>query len=223
MQEWQDEQPGQKDKSEDHEGQSPHLEQHRQHSQDGQTVKTGVQDVKEQRIIAYFSSLTQAQRAAQKISSRALYVHINEISVQRMHEKLNSEQEGISIAEIGVPAWLGLSFGLIAGAILGMLIYSNKLALPGTAHALSAGPVAVSFLWAGVLGSIGWLVGALVHLLRTSKRKTIPELRAVVPKDARSEIEKTLLDIGAWNVLAASGAEHAHSETGESALHKHES
>ena len=98
---------------------------------------------------------------------------------------------------------------MIAGAVLGLLIYSNRVAFPGSAPGLSAGPVAVSFLWAGVLGSIGWLIGALIQLLRTSTKKAVSELRAVISEDARSEVEKILFDVGALNVLVTGGLKHS--------------
>lgn len=55
----------------------------------------------------------------------------------------------------------------------------------------------------------GLLIGALIHLLRTSKNKAAPELRAVVSEDARPEVEKILFDVGALNVLITGGSKHS--------------
>lgn len=182
-----------------------HREQENQH---GKAVKTDTQSVQDQEIIAYFSSLKQAQRAANSISGQAQNVLVEEVPMDRLHEKLNSAQAGISVAKIGVPAWLGLALGLVAGIILGMFVYSNRITLPGITLALSAGPVAVSFLLAGVLGSIGWFAGTLVHLLRVLTRKTMHEVRAIVSDNARSEVERKLLSAGALDVLVAGSPEH---------------
>lgn len=187
------------------------MEQHEKEHHDNQAVETNTQNAQDREIIAYFSSLNQAHRAAERIRIQVQSVHVVEISEQRLHETLNSAQAGISVADIGIPAWFGVGFGLIAGAILGLLVYSNRIALPGIAPALSAGPVAVSFLLAGTLGSIGWLTGALVHLLRIFARKTMPEVRAIVSDDIRPEVEKMLLNAGALDVLVTSGVEHTQS------------
>lgn len=184
------------------------MEHHGQQSH-GQAAKTDTQNAQHREIIAYFSNVNQAQQAANSISSHVRSVHVDEVPAERLREGLHSAKEGISVVEIGIPAWLGLALGLMAGAILGTLVYSNEIALPGIASALSAGHVAVSFLLAGVLGSIGWLIGALVSLLRISTKKTVPEVRTVISENNRPEVEKMLLSAGALDVLAANGAEHA--------------
>lgn len=206
MQMEQDNQPGQKDNSEHEEEQKSHHMQHQdKRSQTGPASTAS----KNREITAYFSSINKAHQAAQRISDHASQIHVDKVPMQKLRENLHSAQEGISVVNIGALAWFGLIFGLIVGAVLGSIVYSNRIAFPGTAQALSAGSVAVSFLWAGVLGSIGWLIGALIHLLRTSKNKAAPELRAVVSEDARPEVEKVLFDLGALNVLVTGGSKHS--------------
>lgn len=204
MQMGQDNQPGHRDNSEYEEEQSHHMQHQDKQSKTGQASTAN----KNKEITAYFSSLNKAQQAAQRISDHASQIRVDKVPTQKLRENLDSAQAGVSVVNIGAPAWLGLVFGLIVGAVLGLLIYSNRVAFPGSAQGLSAGSVAVSFLWAGVLGSIGWLIGALIHLLRTSRNEAGTELRAIVSEDARSEVENILFDAGAWNVLVAGEASY---------------
>ncbi len=154
-------------------------------------------------LIAHFPGETQAQYAAQVVADQAESVHVEEVTVEQVHQELAMAQAGVSVVEVGTSAWVGLALGLLAGAILGALVYMDRIALPGLAPALSAGPVAVSFLGAGLLGALGWFVGAMLHLFGTPGSLPRHELRAAVPEEVLPEVEQTLVDAGALEVLGS--------------------
>lgn len=154
-------------------------------------------------LIAHFPSETQAQHAAQMVADQAEAVHIEEVSAEQAHQELTTAQTGVSVVEIGAPAWIGLTLGLLAGVILGTLVYMDRIALLGLAPALSAGPVAVSFLGAGLLGALGWFVGAVLHVFGAPGSLPRHELRAAVPEAALPEVEQALVDAGALEVLVS--------------------
>jgi len=91
---------------------------------------------------------------------------------------------------------------MVIGAGLGALVYASRLTFAGIAPTLSAGPVVVTFLGAGVLGAAGRLVGALIHLYRTPRAVPTYEVRAVVPEDDRRGVGQTLIEAGAVECAA---------------------
>lgn len=155
-------------------------------------------------IIAHFLTEAQAQQAAEVVADQVESTHVEEITSEQAQQELTAAQTGLSLVEIGLPAWVGLALGLIVGAALGVLVYTGRLVFPGLAPALSAGPVAVSFLGAGLFGALGWFAGAILHLFRTPGASPRHELRAIVPEETLPGIEQTLVDAGALDVLTPS-------------------
>lgn len=153
-------------------------------------------------VIAYFPSSAQAQQAATAVADQVLSTTVEEVPAQQAHATLTTAETGLSLVEIGRPAWIGLAVGVLVGAVLGWLTYTGQLVIAGMAPAMSAGPVAVGFLGAGILGVLGWFAGALLHLFRVPGPVSPYELRAAVAADAVSEVEATLADAGALEVLA---------------------
>ncbi|GIK37078.1 MAG: hypothetical protein KJ077_02025 [Anaerolineae bacterium] len=154
-------------------------------------------------LIAHFPSETQAQHAAQVLADQAESIQVEEISSQQAQQELTTAPTGVSVVEIGPLAWIGLALGLLVGAVLGALVYLDRIALAGLAPALSAGPVAVSFLGAGLLGALGWFVGAVLHVFGAPESLPRHELRAAVPEEALPEVEQALVEAGAMEVLVS--------------------
>lgn len=152
-------------------------------------------------LVAHFPTESQARRAEHHVTQEATSTQVEAIPESQVHQELEAAAEGVSTVEIGAPAWAGLALGLLAGAGLGALVYANRITIAGFAPALSAGPVAVAFLGAGVLGAAGWLVGAMIHLFRTPRAAPTYAVRAVVPEDARPGVQQELIEAGAVDVL----------------------
>jgi uncharacterized membrane protein len=132
---------------------------------------------------------------------------------------MKAAPEGVSTVEIGGRAWAGLLLGISLGAILGTLIYANRIIVAGMAPALSAGPVALAFLGAGVFGAVGWLIGAVMHLYRTPQAAPAYELRAIVPEEARADVEQRLVGEGAAEVMVLEQGDHHENEGAHSREH----
>lgn len=173
----------------------------KQHQHNGQNTPN--KQPQHHEIIAHFLTEAQAQQAAEVVANQVESTHIEEVSSEQAQQELTAAQTGLSVVEIGLPAWVGLALGLLIGAILGALIYRGSIALPGLASALSAGPVAVSFLGAGLLGALGWFIGAMLHLFGTPGPSPRHELRAAVSEETLPEVEQTLVDAGALEVMAS--------------------
>lgn len=152
-------------------------------------------------IVAHFPTESQAREAERRIAPSAASVDVSAVDAERVREEFHQAHEGISTVEIGVPAWIGLLIGALIGALLGALVYANRLTIADLAPALSAGPVATAFLGAGVLGTLGWLLGALLHLLQAPRPAHLQELRTSVDEDPRPEVQEKLAEAGALEVL----------------------
>ncbi len=165
--------------------------------------------VKEYEVVAQFPSDTQARRAEQVIHDHAKSTTVQPIESHK--GEAEQAEMGVSAVEIGMLAWIGLVVGIVIGAVLGWLVFAGTITLPGIAPALGAGVSAIIFLGAGILGSVGWLTGALIHLLRNSTVFPQRELRAVVEEDQWQQVGESLVDAGAVNVLVPNSA-HDHDE-----------
>ena len=166
-----------------------------QHNGD-QPAKNGAE---ERHLVAHFTSASHAEQAL-----RSLDGSIDSPKITSHEESAfqpASAAMGISTVEIGTSDWLGLAIGIVIGAVLGFLVYTGRLIVPGVAPALSAGPVAVIVLGAGILGSIGWLIEAVIHLARTADQSTQSELHLTVPADKWSDVGEQLVDAGAMDVF----------------------
>lgn len=175
---------------------------HEGHHDQGPAVR-GEATTAERAVIAHFPTADRARQAEHLVAPQAKSVHVRDVSEPQMQEELEAAHEGVSTVVIGWPAWAGLLLGAAVGTVVGALVYANRLVVAGIAPALSAGPVAVSFLGAGILGAFGWLIGALVHLFRTPRAmpEGAYEIRAVVSDDARADVERQLVEAGAADVL----------------------
>lgn len=184
-----------------------HHSQGEHHPQDGhERAETAV---KEYEVVAQFSSDTQARRA-----EHAIHDHAKSTTLEPAeNHKVDAEEAkmGVSTVEIGVFAWIGLALGIVTGVVVGWLVFAGTITLPGIAPALGAGVSAVTFLGAGILGSVGWLIGALIHLFRNATTLPQHELRAVVQEDSWQQVGESLVDAGAVNVLVPNGV-HDHDE-----------
>ncbi|WP_315791214.1 hypothetical protein [Fischerella sp. JS2] len=67
---------------------------------------------------------------------------------------------------------------------------------------MSAGLVAVIFLWAGIFACIGWLIGTLILLFRTPSSGSSYEVRATVSQDTLVNVERELAQAGALDILS---------------------
>ena len=158
--------------------------------------------VKEYEVVAQFPSDTQARRA-----EHVIHDHVRSTTLQPVYKvELEDAAMGVLAVEIGMLAWIGLAVGIVIGAVLGWLVFAGTITLPGIAPALGAGVSAVIFLGAGILGSVGWLIGALIHLFRNSTVSPQRELRAVVEEDQWQQVGESLVDAGAVNVLVPNSA-----------------
>lgn len=167
-----------------------------------QTGEGGEAAIPYREIIAHFPTERQAREAAEAVG-RAESARIGRISAEQAREEMNGAESGISQVEIGWPAWIGLSVGLIIGGLLGRAIFAGWIALPGMGPMLSAGPAATVFVGAGLLGSLGWLIGALLHLFSGTRAEEEHELRLSVPMEVEPEVERILAGSGASEVLAS--------------------
>ena len=111
-----------------------------------------------------------------------------------------SAQMGVTMVEIGLLAWVGLALGAIVGVVVGILIYSGRIALPGVALALASGAVASVVFIASLSAIAGALIGALLHLFRAPAPAPGHEVRVVV-EDARADVQQRLVNAGALDVL----------------------
>lgn len=174
-------------------------------------------------LVAHFPTEGRARRAEHQVSSQAASARVEAVTETQIHQERDAASEGVSTVELGVPAWVGLALGMLVGAGLGALVYASRITIAGLAPALSAGPVAVVFLGAGVLGAAGWLVGAVIHVFRSPRDAPTYEVRAVVPEDARPGVQQQLIEAGAVDVLlmedggnGRSSSAHARSHAGHS-------
>jgi hypothetical protein len=156
-----------------------------------------------QQVVAHFWTAAQAQQAAQAVDDQVVSTHIEEVSHAQVHQEAMSAQMGVSTVEIGLPARIGLALGAIVGVVVGILIYSGRIALPGVAPALASGAVATVFLSASLFAIAGALIGALLHLFRAPAPAPGHEVRAVVEEDALQEVEQLLVRMGALEVLVS--------------------
>jgi hypothetical protein len=72
-----------------------------------------------------------------------------------MHKKSTKAPEG---------AATGGSAGALIGATLGWLAGMNVLPIPGRKNFVAAGPILSLLAGAGIIGSLGWIIGALVGM-----------------------------------------------------------
>lgn len=175
------------------------------HQHQGGEGKDGHGNVRE--LMAHFPSQTQAEHAVEMLADRATTLHVKTLAAPEMQQERMRAEAGVSTVEIDKLAWLGFAIGIIFGAILGALIYADQIAIPGLARALSGGRVAASFLGAGILGALGWLLGAAIPLLSKPRAEPIPELCARVEQEKLDEVEQILVDAGAYEVLVSGNGE----------------
>ncbi len=159
----------------------------------------GDSTVKELEIVAQYPSHTQAQQAEQAIRDQVISTHV-EMTDTPLEAELENAHMGVSTVEIGTLAWMGLAGGLVLGAVLGVLVFAGTITLPGIAPALGAGVTAVVALGAGILGVVGWFIGALVHLFRTSTASGLHDLHAVVDENKWQQVGQTLVGTDALSV-----------------------
>jgi len=169
--------------------------------------------VKEVEVVAQFPSDRQAQHAEQAIHDQAKSTTIQPGDSHAAPEPEEAEM-GISTVEIGWFAWLGLVAGIVIGGVLGWSVFIGAITLPGVASAMGAGATAVIFLGAGILGSVGWFIGALIHLFRDPNAPQQHELHAVVPEGEWQQVGEAMVDAGAVNVLVP-GNQHHNGEADE--------
>lgn len=111
-------------------------------------------------IVADFPSAHQAQRAMEVLQRHGATAQF----VAPSSPEGRAGDEGIAMVRFGTLALAGLLAGCLGGLILGILIWNGQLVLVPFAPTLAAGRTAVPVLLAGILGAIGWLIGALLPL-----------------------------------------------------------
>lgn len=146
-------------------------------------------------VVGDFSSAGPARHAADVLQTRGYQAYASTPS-------LSGEavaDEGFAVVRIDVGAWIGLLIGVTVGFVLGTLLWNGQIAFAPLAPALSAGRTAVPVLFAGILGAVGWLFGALLPLARER-----PVVDAVVRLPAASKdvaiVARQLIDLGAQRV-----------------------
>ncbi|KPV54963.1 hypothetical protein SE17_00470 [Kouleothrix aurantiaca] len=194
----------------DHSANGGAAHQRQEHGTRGEATAT-------QEIVAHFPTAAQARQAAQAVDDQVVSTHIEEVSHNQVHQEAISAQMGVTTVEIGLETWVGLALGALAGVVVGILIYSGRIALPAVAPALASGAVASVVFSASLLAIAGALIGALLHLFRAPAPAPGHELHAVVSEDARPDVEQMLVNVGALDVLvlgdgAAKGGNGRHQQ-----------
>ena len=82
MQKLQDNSPGQKNNSEHAGEQNQHVHHQDQQGHDSQATEANAQNAQDKEIAAYFSSLNDAQQAAQRLSSHASQMCVDKVPMQ---------------------------------------------------------------------------------------------------------------------------------------------